>query len=337
MSTIRIQQKDMTSILLDVLLKQNILPEKAKILAHVFTENSLCGITSHGVNRVPLLIEYINKNLIDIHASATKSECFGAIERWDGNNGLGVTNAITCTDRAVTLAKTHGMGIVAIKNTNHWMRGGYYGWQAANSDCISILFTNTKPNMPAWGGKELRLGNNPFIISIPRPEGHVVLDMAVSQYAFGKINDYKLKGEKLPYNGGWDNDDNLTKDPNTILKTQRALPMGLWKGSALSIVLDMLATVLSSGKSTYKLGLKPYETGVSQVFLCIHKETLGDSNLQDALINEIIDFTHSATPLNSNTKTYYPGERALNTRNINLEKGIPVHTTVWNTILDLAK
>ncbi|MFK8165012.1 MAG: Ldh family oxidoreductase [Lewinella sp.] len=108
------------------------------------------------------------------------------------------------------------MGLVALRNTNHWMRGGYYGWQAANENCISILFTNTQPNMPAWGAKESRIGNNPFVVSIPRKDGHIVLDMALSQFSFGKINDYKLKGEQLPYAGGWDEKNNLSRDPEKI-------------------------------------------------------------------------------------------------------------------------
>jgi len=275
--------------------------------------------------------------LIDIHAEAEKVNTFGSIERWDGNNGPGIINAVKCTNRATALAKEHGMGIVALRNTNHWMRGGYYGWQAANKDCISILFTNTKPNMPAWGGKELRLGNNPFIISIPREKGHVVLDMAISQFSFGKMNDYKINNEMLPFEGGWDDNNKLTKDPNAILKSERSLPIGLWKGSALSMVLDMLATILSAGNSTYKLGLDAYETGVSQVFMCIHQKTFNDTNLQDNLLNEIINFTHDTTPTESGQKTYYPGERTLNTRAKNLKAGISVDPNIWNDVLHFLK
>ncbi len=335
MAVTRISQKNMIETLETLFKHYHFTADKAKRLAEVFTENSLCGVASHGVNRVVQFIDFVEKKLVQKDAEAQHINSFGAIERWDGNGAPGITNAITCTDRAITLAKTHGMGIVALKNTNHWLRGGYYGWQAAKADCISILFTNTKPNMPAWGGQELRLGNNPFIIAIPRKKGHVVLDMAVSQYSFGKINDYKLKGEQLPYDGGWDTNGQLTKDPNAILETERSLPMGLWKGSALSIVLDMLATVLSGGKSTYQLGLAPYETGVSQVFICLHQPRLGDSDLHERLLNEIIDFTHSATPVAKDSKTYYPGERTALIRHKNLKEGIPIHTSVWQSILNL--
>ena len=337
MEKIKISKEVMQKTLFDIFEKHNFTEEKAQLLAQVFTENSLCGVTSHGINRVPVFLDFVNKKLIDIHAEAEKVNTFGSIERWDGNNGPGIINAVKCTNRATALAKEHGMGIVALRNTNHWMRGGYYGWQAANKDCISILFTNTKPNMPAWGGKELRLGNNPFIISIPREKGHVVLDMAISQFSFGKMNDYKINGDMLPFEGGWDDNNKLTKDPNAILKSERSLPIGLWKGSALSMVLDMLATILSAGSSTYKLGLDAHETGVSQVFMCIHQKTFNDTNLQDNLLNEIINFTHDTTPTESGQKTYYPGERTLNTRAKNLKAGISVDPNIWNDVLHFLK
>ena len=193
-----------------------------------------------------------------IDAEAEKSASFGSIERWDGRLGPGIINATKCTNRAIELAKLHGMGMVALRNTNHWMRGGTYGRQAAEADCISILFTNTQPNMPPWGGKDSRIGNNPFVVSIPRKQGHIVLDMAISQFAFGKINEYKLKGEKLPYPGGWDKNNELSNDPEKISLNERGLPIGYWKGSALSMVLDMLATLLSDGESTSKIGINGY-------------------------------------------------------------------------------
>ena len=309
--------------------------KKAAFLARIYSESTLDGISSHGINRVPLFIEYVENGSVKIDEEAERVASFGSIERWDGKLGPGIINASKCTARAINLAKTHGMGMVALRNTNHWMRGGTYGWQAADADCISILFTNTQPNMPAWGGKDSRIGNNPFIVSIPRSEGHVVLDMAISQFAFGKINDYKLRGKKLPYPGGWDEENKLSNDPKKILTRQRGLPIGYWKGSALSMILDMLATILSAGDSTEKIGKKDFETGISQVYICIDPETFGDSELQQKLLNEIIDYTHDVAPMNPGDRTYYPGERTVATRAKNLKDGIPVSEEVWKNVLAL--
>tara|TARA_R110002096_G_scaffold44354_4_gene119225 strand:+ start:12849 stop:13853 length:1005 start_codon:yes stop_codon:yes gene_type:complete len=325
----------MQHVLYKLFKKHQFSEEKAKLMAKVFAENTLAGVNSHGINRVPLFIEYVEKGIIKIDAEAEKVESFGCIERWDGHFGPGITNATQCTNRAIELAKLHGMGMVALRNTNHWMRGGTYGWQAAEAGCISIIFTNTQPSMPPWGGKDSRLGNNPYVVSIPRAEGHVVLDMAISQFSFGKMNDYKLKGEKLPYSGGWDDNDELSNDPEKILSNERALPIGYWKGSAFSMILDMLATLLAAGDSTYKIGLKPYETGVSQIYLCIYPDIFGDKSLQEKLINEIIDYTHNVEPMNAGDKTYYPGERSLQATKKNLKNGIPIDKNVWQKILEL--
>ena len=332
----RIPYEHMQEVLCNLFKKHNFTDEKATIMARVFAENTLAGVNSHGINRVPLFIKYVENGLVKVDADAEKVETFGSIERWDGNLGPGILNATTCTNRAIELAKLHGMGMVALRNTNHWMRGGAYGWQAAEAGCISILFTNTQPNMPPWGGKDSRIGNNPFVVSIPREEGHIVLDMAISQFAFGKIHEYKLRGEKLPFPGGWDDSNELSDDPEKILATERGLPIGYWKGSALSMILDMLATVLSAGDSTYKIGLREYETSISQVYLCIYPEIFKDRNLRERLLNEIIGYTHDVEPMHPGDKTYFPGERTLQTRTKNLKEGIPVSEEIWEKIMELS-
>lgn len=325
----------MQEVLYQLFTKYKFTKERATLLAKVFTESTLDGVHSHGINRVPLFIEYIEKGVINVEAEASQIATFGNIERWDGHLGPGIINATKCTNRAIELAKEQGMGLVALRNTNHWMRGGSYGRQAAAAGCIAIMFTNTQPNMPPWGGKDSRIGNNPLVVSIPRAEGDVVLDMSISQFAFGKIHSYQLKGEKLPFPGGWDEDNHLSRDPEKILKKERGLPIGYWKGSALSMILDMLATLLSAGNSTYRIGLKDIETGISQVFLCIDPEVFGDPALQAKLLNEIIQYTHEVEPMNPGDQTYYPGEQSAKTRVENLKDGIPVDPGVWEKVLNL--
>ena len=299
----RISFHEMQEVLFHIFIKTGFNEENARLLAKVFTESTLVGVNSHGIDRVPLFVEQVKSGVVEKNAEAERVGVFGAIERWDGNLGPGIINAKKCTDRAIELSKTHGMGLVALRNTNHWLRGGTYGYQAAEAGCISILFTNTQPNMPPWGGKYSRIGNNPFVVSIPRSEGHVLLDMALSQFSFGKINSYRLRGEQLPFHGGWDNENKLSRDPDKILTKERGLPVGYWKGSALSIVLDMLATTLSAGDSSYRIGLKEVETGISQVFLCIYPGIFNDNELQQKLIDEIIDYTHNVEAMHPDRKS----------------------------------
>jgi 3-dehydro-L-gulonate 2-dehydrogenase len=310
---------------------------KARFLARIHTESSLDGVNSHGINRVAVFIKYLEKGVVHAEAEAEMVSSMGSLERWEGHRGPGIINASKCTSRAIELAKRHGMGLVALRNTNHWMRGGTYGWQAAGEECMAILFTNTIANMPPWGGKESRIGNNPLIIAIPRKGGpHVVVDMALSQFAFGKIHDHQLRGEELPFPGGWDGQNQLTRDPDKILASERGLPIGYWKGSALSMVLDMLATLLSAGDSTGVITARGLETGISQVFLCICPELFGDKDLQNRLLEEIIGYTKAVEPMDPGGKVYHPGERTWLTRKRNLEEGIPVSEKIWNKVLTLA-
>lgn len=210
------------------------------------------------------------------------------------------------------------------------MRGGTYGWQAADAGCIGICFTNAIANMPAWGGKDAVLGNNPLVISIPRTEGHVVLDMAMSQFSYGKMHEYELNKETLPFAGGYDEAGNLSTDPVDIRKSQLALPIGFWKGSGLALVLDLLAVGLSGGWSTQKITDGAVETGVSQCFICVYRP-----DMHASLIEEVLRYTKNSTPINPEKKVTFPGERTVHTRLENEKNGIPVNAEIWKQLLDM--
>ncbi|WP_295773299.1 3-dehydro-L-gulonate 2-dehydrogenase [uncultured Mucilaginibacter sp.] len=315
-----------------VLLNLNFAPHKAEKIAEIFAENSLNGVYTHGLNRFPVFVDYVKQGYVIPDAEPQTEDSMGALERWDGNNGPGMLNAGLCMDRAIELAEQYGIGCVAISNTNHWMRGGTYGWQAANAGCIGICFTNTIANLPPWGGVEPRLGNNPLIIAVPRKAGHVVLDMAVSQYSFGKLQQYKTEGKELPYVGGYDKQGNLTTNAGDITETWRLLPIGLWKGSGLSLMLDLLASVLSKGRSTAKITEGKAEFGVSQVFICIKPS--GDEQTAQ-LIEQIIDFTKTSKLEDESNKVRYPGESTLRTREQNSKEGIPVDKEIWKKVMAL--
>src|SRR6185312_3080425 len=196
-----------------------------------------------------------------------------------------------------------------------------YGWPATETGYICICFTNTIANLPPWGGIDPRLGNNPLVIAIPRKEGHVVLDMAISQYSVGKLKQYKSGRKELPLPGGYDKEGNLSIDASVILESERLLPIGFWKGSGLSLVLDLLATVLSGGQSTAKITENEHESGVSQVFICI-KPKNDDHTAQ--LIAEIIRYTKTSRAERAGGAIYYPGENSLKTREKSLKEGVLV-------------
>src|SRR2546422_755430 len=196
----RISYEDVYAVLLTALVKTGFDGERAKLCAQLFTDSSRDGVYSHGLNRFPRFMEMIQNGVIDIHARPELSGSFGALERWDGTRGPGNLNAHACMERAISLSREHGMGGVALANTNHWMRGGSYGWQAADAGVIGICWTNTMPNLPPWGASEPRLGNNPLVIAVPRAEGHIVLDMAMSQFSYGTLESHRMRHRHVQNN-----------------------------------------------------------------------------------------------------------------------------------------
>lgn len=318
-----------------ILVKHGFTDEKAAQCAGIFATNSLEGVYSHGVNRFPRFIRYIQIGYVIPEAEPTLTHTSGAIEQWNGNLGPGPLNATFATQRAMQLAGKHGIGLVTLAHTNHWMRGGTYGWQAAKAGCVFIGWTNTTPNMPAWGGKNPKLGNNPLVMAIPYKDEAVVLDMAMSQYSFGTMESRQMHGEKLPTPGGYDVDGNLTDDPGRILESWRPLPIGYWKGAALSLMLDMLATLLSGGLSTSQIGSREEEFGISQVFIAISPASLNNFASMNVMLNEIIADLKTSFPANNGEPVRYPGERIVAARTENLKHGIPVNRKVWEEIMEM--
>lgn len=326
----KIPFEKLRSEFLRVLLKLNVDAAKAEQCATIFAENSRDGVYTHGLNRFPTFVDLIKDGLVKMDAEPVLASNIGLIEQWDGNLGPGMLNARHCMGRAIDLAKEYGIGCVTIRNTNHWMRGGTYGWQAAEAGCIGICFTNTIANVPPWGGIDPRLGNNPLIIAVPRAGGHVVLDMAISQYSFGKLQQYESNNEELPLPGGYDEGGRLSTNATEIMKSKRILPIGFWKGSGLSLMLDLLVTVLSQGRSTEKITESGKEAGVSQVFICIHQQ---DTETTQQLIEQIIAYAKTSRPEKPGGSISYPGENTLKTRYQNIREGIPVNQTIWSQVL----
>jgi len=325
----------MKETFLSILLQEGFTEERATACAEIFSANSVDGVYTHGVNRFPVFINYVREGFVKKEANPSLVSGFNGMEQWDGNLGPGPLNAIAATNRAIHLSQQHGIGCVALANTNHWMRGGYYGWLAAQKGFILIAWTNTIANMPAWGAVNSKLGNNPLVIALPYGNEAIVLDMAMSQYSFGAMEQAAAKGEQLNMQGGFDKEGQLTTDPSAIIESRRPLPIGYWKGAGLSLLLDILATVLSRGLSTQAITKLGKEHAVSQVFICIDPSKLGNHSLIAKTIDDIISDYHSSQINEGGNKVRFPGEGVLQRRKENLQQGIPVLKTVWQEVLNL--
>lgn len=325
----------MESLFYKILTGHGFQNSKAKICAEIFANNSLDGVYTHGVNRFARFVRHIDNKYIDINA---KPELIGgnnALEQWNGNLGAGPLNALFCTERSMELATHFGIGCVSLANTNHWMRGGTYGWKAAKNGFAFIGWTNTIPIMPVWGSIESKLGNNPFVLAVPYESEAIVLDMAMSQFSYGIMEKYKMENRTLPYEGGFNNKGELTKDPSEILESMRPLPIGYWKGAGMALLLDIFATILSGGLPTYQLRNHKDEYGLSQVFISIDISKLKNFPSIQSAIDSIIQDYLSSIPENNTSQILYPGQRVLRTRQENKQLGIPVIKSVLDEIINL--
>ena len=332
---IRIPFEEMESEFYKILVKHGFTNDKARTCAEVFAKNSLDGVYTHGVNRFARFVRYADNNYIDVNAEPELINGGGAVEQWNGNLGAGPLNALFATERSIEIAKKFGMGCVGLANTNHWMRAGTYGWKAAKAGFAYIGWTNTIPIMPAWGSPESRLGNNPFVLAVPHGSEAIVLDTAMSQYSYGIMEKYQMTNQKLPYNGGFNKNGELTNDPSEILESLRPLPIGYWKGAGMALLFDLFATILSGGLSTHELRQHKAEYGLSQVFISIDLSRLHNYTSISSTINSIINDYLSSVPENNKTQILYPGQRVLMTRAENNRHGIPVLKTVWDEIKNL--
>jgi 3-dehydro-L-gulonate 2-dehydrogenase len=317
------------------------LGQRSGLAAQLVAETDRDGVRTHGIARVPRFAEMVRLGRIDPHAEPERVASFGALERWTGHRGPGNLAAHAAMTRAMELAREHGLGAVALADTTHWMRGGSYGWQAAEAGFAAMCWTNTLPNLPPWGATTPAVGNNPLVIAVPRRDGAgrsapIVLDIAMSQFSYGTLSAYGERREMLPFPGGFDDRGELTRDPAAIERTQRALPIGLWKGSGLAFVLDVLAAMLADGRATYEIPSDPLrEVGQSQIFLAMAPSALTSIEELDRIATGAIDFLHAAAPIEPGRTARYPGEGTLRIREENMRLGVAVDEAAWNALLEL--
>ncbi len=332
----KIKFDEMKNLLEEKLIQRGCDNDIARRCAINLTSSSRDGILSHGFYRFPRLITMIDNGTVKPNKAPICITKMNAFELWDGQLGMGNTNAEDAMARAIELSTANGIGCIVMKNTNHWMRGGSYAIQAAEKGCVGICWTNTMANMSPWGAKSNEIGNNPLVMGIPYGENVIFVDAAMSQYSYGALDNAKLKGEKLPVVGGYDINGNLTDNPQSILDSGRVLPIGFWKGSSFSILMDMIVSFLSQGQCVYDIGCQGRratdEYGLSQIFIAIHPF---DKFASDEVISRIIQSIKNSIPAEDIKEVFYPSERLVKKRLKSMNEGIDVDENIYKEVISL--
>ncbi|WP_421846408.1 3-dehydro-L-gulonate 2-dehydrogenase [Marinomonas sp.] len=312
-------------------------PEMAKRLAIGFADMANEGVYSHGINRFPVFIGQVDKGQIQLNAIPECVNKMGALEQWDCHYGPGVLNGLICADRAMELAREYGIGMVGMRNSNHWMRGGAYVLEMARQGFAGIAATNSIAVMPAWGGKDHRIGTNPLIMAIAG-DPPVLVDCSMSQFSYGQLQNHVLADKELPVVGGYDDEGNLTKDPHILWENKRVLPMGFWKGSSMSIILDMMLTAITGGRSVPAITEdQDGEFGVSQFLIAIDLSKTIEKAQFATEMQRIRDYVLASEPAESGEVSIAGSRIQAFIDKHEKAGGIDIHPEIWSQIQQLAQ
>ncbi|XDG08403.1 hypothetical protein ABKA04_008018 [Annulohypoxylon sp. FPYF3050] len=220
----------------------------AATVAKCLVAADLRGVDTHGINRIPSYMARIRAGVLDATATPSLTKITPVVAQVDGRNGFGFLSAAMGMKEACSMAREFGIGMVSVKHSNHFGMSAWIVQQAIDEGMMSLVFTNSSPALPVFGGKSKLMGVSPIACGAPGgKEKPFILDMAPSVAARGKIYKAKRRGEKIPLDWALDAEGRPTDDPTAALGGVM-LPMGGPKGSALAIMMDVFSGVLSGSE-----------------------------------------------------------------------------------------
>ncbi|MDI6707286.1 MAG: Ldh family oxidoreductase [Firmicutes bacterium] len=313
--------------------------EDAEIIAESLISAELRGVKSHGIVRLPTYIERLEREILSLNAHMEFERKGGAAALLDADNGFGQVAGHKAMNAAVDIAKTHGVGLVGVRNSNHFGIASYYSMLALKSDMIGIVLTHSSPAIAPYGTITPLLGTNPLSIAVPAQHGRpIVLDMSMSVVARGKIRYAALKGEEIPEGWGLNYNGYPTTDPNEVLKGGSLVPIGGVKGSGLALMIDILCGVLTNSCLTGEVKNITDMSGPSKtghMFCAVNISSFVDANAFKSNIDQVISTIKSLGAIGNNS-IYLPGEIEYELEEKRKREGIPVECKVVKSLNDLA-
>ena len=171
-----------------------------------------------------------------------------------------------------------------------------------------------------------------MVLAVPHGASPLIVDAACSMFSYGKLEKYRAEGKLCPVDGGIDENGNVTRDPAAILLTRQLLPTGYWKGSGVAIALDLIASLISGGRSTREIGELECETEVSQIFMAIDLQLFPDKDEMEERIGKTLSFIDASRPRKESSPVHYPGEGMKRVREESMRLGVYVDDSVWEKV-----
>jgi LDH2 family malate/lactate/ureidoglycolate dehydrogenase len=318
--------------------------EHRELFADGLVEADLRGVASHGIARLPAYTRAFIGGVVAPAPEVSLIEQRGAISLLDGGNGIGVVVGQLAMRRAVEQARGHGIGAVAVRNSNHAGMLASHVLQASDAGMIGYFTSNGPAIMPPWGGRTPMLGNGPFAFAIPTDSEHpVVLDMACSAVARGKIRLAAAGGQEIPLGWALDVDGAPTSDAKAAMAGV-VLPMAGYKGYALAFVNEILSAALPGAALASEMPRGFLEEGSTVLdrwscghfMIAIDVDCFGAGATVRALAGRIVDLMHAA-PRSGDDEILVPGEPERRERERRARDGVPLAQTTVALLDGLAQ
>ena len=336
----RVSSEALRSYCTKLMMTQNVPEEEAALIADHLVEAEMCGVSSHGVSRTSIYLKRLASGVVNHKWEHRVEQEFPATIQWDACNSMGMVTGVRAMERCIEKASESGCCFIAVRHSNHFGMAGYYAKMAAKRGMIGICATNAPPNIAPWGSYRAYVGTNPLAISAPRHGEPVLLDMAPSVVAMGKVILAAKLGKAIPESWAITADGRPTTDPNEGMKGT-VLPIGGPKGYGLSLCMDILCGLLSGAEFGPYLGnmwndfINPQNVGHIFCAIDISKFT-NLSTFQDRIEKMAGDI--KALPKNPGVETIYlPGEIEALHRQEAAEHGVALSQVVYQELVDLGK
>ena len=350
---IRVDVQHAIELITDIFKAKSCNDNEAKTIAERLAGSNLVGHDSHGIARVPRYVEWMEKGWVFPNLKPEIVIDAGAMGCLDAKQGFGQVAGEYAVDDGILRAKKHGVSVVGLRNSGHLGRIGDWAERAADADLISFHFVNVRGSLlvAPFGGSDRRGSTSPLAIGIPsKDKDHIILDMATSTVAEGKVMVAQKGGKQLPHGALIDSTGKLTTNPeamygkirddevpNPDMGTGAITAFGLHKGSGINFMMEMLGGALTGNGVCGALNEKErrkFSNGMLSIYIEVEKMVDFDYFIQE--VKSYAEFVRASKPSQNNDKVLIPGDKEISTKEERLKFGLPVPPLVWENIKQTA-
>ncbi len=324
----RFRPQEMQSLAARLATAVGVQSDDAEIFARALIDADLHGVSTHGISRLNIYLQRIEKGLIAPKAELTVERNGGSVLTLDAGNGLGQVQAVKALDLLLPLAKQNGIAAATIRNSQHFGALSYYCNRAADEGLILLAMTNCEPAMSPEGGYQAFFGTNPIAASFPTGKGfNIKVDLATSIVARGNIIAAQKKKQAIPEGWAMDRHGEPTTDAQEAL-LGTVLTMAGHKGYALALMIEVFSSVLSGAAIGPEIGSMykdmDRKQNVGHFFCLINIAAFLDIADFRKRMDETIDRIKGSKRRPGVDEILIPGERSSRNVEVNKARGIAV-------------